>query len=225
MVHSPAFSVAGCHVCAVRIFSVFSPVVKSRSPTELHYNLDSNRAQRDLVAQLEAKNREIMREIQRLRLEQEAFANETESGATYNPTLLAELRLLRQRKDELETRMSALQESRKDLMVQLESLMKLLKSPISPVEPASPSFIGSPLNEFVQVTNDQLQDIILKSNKTSPDADPIPTKLVLEILDILLPVTAKIINISLATGKVWAICFKRAVVNPSSRRLGSIHQH
>lgn len=75
-------------------------------------------------------DREIMREIQRLRLEQEAYANEssaTTTTTTYNPTLLAELRLLRQRKDELESRMSALQESRKDLMVQLEGLMKLLK--------------------------------------------------------------------------------------------------
>ncbi|XP_070195926.1 dystrobrevin beta-like [Littorina saxatilis] len=108
----------------------------SRSTTELHYNLDSNRAQRDLVVQLEAKNREIMHEIHRLRLEQEAFATElgnSSSSSSYNPTLLAELRLLRQRKEELETRMSALQESRKDLMVQLENLMKLLKNqPTSP---------------------------------------------------------------------------------------------
>lgn len=35
--------------------------------------------------------------------------------------------LFRQRKDELEQRMSALQESRRELMVQLEGLMKLLK--------------------------------------------------------------------------------------------------
>lgn len=70
--------------------------------------------------------REIMREIHRLRSEQEAHARSTES-AEYNPTLLAELRQLRQRKDELESRMSALQDSRKELMVQLEGLMKLLK--------------------------------------------------------------------------------------------------
>lgn len=67
-----------------------------------------------------------MREIHRLRSEQEAHARSTES-AEYNPTLLAELRQLRQRKDELESRMSALQDSRKELMVQLEGLMKLLK--------------------------------------------------------------------------------------------------
>jgi hypothetical protein len=63
-----------------------------------------------------------MREIQRLRAEQEAHAKST-ADAQYNPTLLAELRLLRQRKDELESRMQALQESRKELMVQLEGLI------------------------------------------------------------------------------------------------------
>ena len=44
-----------------------------------------------------------------------------------DPNLLTELRVLRQRKDELEMRMSALQETRRELMVQLEGLMKLLK--------------------------------------------------------------------------------------------------
>lgn len=67
-----------------------------------------------------------MREIQRLRMEQEANAKTT-ANAQYNPTLMAELRLLRQRKDELENRMTALQDSRKDLVMQLEALMKLLK--------------------------------------------------------------------------------------------------
>ncbi|CAL1530123.1 unnamed protein product [Lymnaea stagnalis] len=105
----------------------------SRSTAELNLSVDNNQAQRELIAQLEAKNREIMREIQRLRLEQETFAQEGGDTSQYNPTLLAELRLLRQRKDELEARMQALQESRKDLMVQLETLMKLLKNhPTSP---------------------------------------------------------------------------------------------
>ncbi|CAG5136740.1 unnamed protein product, partial [Candidula unifasciata] len=105
----------------------------SRTTAELNLSVDTNQAQRELIAQLEAKNREIMREIQRLRLEQEAFAQEGGDSSQYNPTLLTELRLLRQRKDELEARMQSLQESRKDLMVQLETLMKLLKThPTSP---------------------------------------------------------------------------------------------
>ncbi|XP_078205906.1 dystrobrevin beta isoform X8 [Callithrix jacchus] len=61
----------------------------TRPPTDLSFNFDANKQQRQLIAELENKNR--------------------------------------QRKDELEQRMSALQESRRELMVQLEELMKLLK--------------------------------------------------------------------------------------------------
>ena len=70
-----------------------------------------------------------MKEIQHLRYEQEQqnLLHLNTPTSTRNPTLLAELRLLRQRRDELETRMTSLQDSRKDLMVQLEGLMKLLK--------------------------------------------------------------------------------------------------
>jgi hypothetical protein len=43
-----------------------------RTPTESMLGVDTSRAQRELISQLEAKNREIMREIARLRREQEA---------------------------------------------------------------------------------------------------------------------------------------------------------
>nr|XP_056709905.1 dystrobrevin beta isoform X8 [Euleptes europaea] len=99
-----------------------------RPPTDLGFNFDANKQQRQLIAELENKNREILQEIQRLRLEHEQASQPTPEKAQQNPTLLAELRLLRQRKDELEQRMSALQESRRELMVQLEGLMKLLKA-------------------------------------------------------------------------------------------------
>uniref|UniRef100_A0A8C8AGF7 Dystrobrevin n=1 Tax=Otus sunia TaxID=257818 RepID=A0A8C8AGF7_9STRI len=98
-----------------------------RPPTDLGFSFDANKQQRQLIAELENKNREILQEIQRLRLEHEQASQPTPEKAQQNPTLLAELRLLRQRKDELEQRMSALQESRRELMVQLEGLMKLLK--------------------------------------------------------------------------------------------------
>ncbi|XP_047674342.1 dystrobrevin, beta a isoform X4 [Tachysurus fulvidraco] len=100
------------------------PGNNARSP---QLDLDSNKHQRQLIEELEHKNREILQEIQRLRLEHEQASQPTPEKAQQNPTLLAELRLLRQRKDELEQRMSALQESRRELMVQLEGLMKLLK--------------------------------------------------------------------------------------------------
>ncbi|XP_044144819.1 dystrobrevin beta isoform X6 [Bufo gargarizans] len=110
-----------------------------RPPTELSFNFDANKQQRQLIAELENKNREILQEIQRLRLEHEQASQPTPEKAQQNPTLLAELRLLRQRKDELEQRMSALQESRRELMVQLEGLMKLLKAQAAGSPHSSPS--------------------------------------------------------------------------------------
>uniref|UniRef100_A0AAR2L2U4 ZZ-type domain-containing protein n=1 Tax=Pygocentrus nattereri TaxID=42514 RepID=A0AAR2L2U4_PYGNA len=102
------------------------PALFQQRPQQLSF--DANKQQRQLIAELENKNREILQEIQRLRLEHEQASQPTPEKAQQNPTLLAELRLLRQRKDELEQRMSALQESRRELMVQLEGLMKLLKA-------------------------------------------------------------------------------------------------
>ncbi|XP_042319147.1 dystrobrevin alpha isoform X17 [Sceloporus undulatus] len=100
---------------------------QQRGAPDISFSIDANKQQRQLIAELENKNREILQEIQRLRLEHEQASQPTPEKAAQNPTLLAELRLLRQRKDELEQRMSALQESRRELMVQLEGLMKLLK--------------------------------------------------------------------------------------------------
>ncbi|XP_068196644.1 dystrobrevin alpha isoform X7 [Antennarius striatus] len=101
---------------------------QQRLPTDLPCYLDANKQQRQLIAELETKNREILQEIQRLRLQHEEASQPPPDKGLHNPTLLAELRLLRQRKDELEQRMSTLQESRRELMVQLEQLMMLLKT-------------------------------------------------------------------------------------------------
>ncbi|XP_040910945.1 dystrobrevin alpha isoform X11 [Toxotes jaculatrix] len=100
---------------------------QQRVPTDLPCSLDANKQQRQLIAELESKNREILQEIQRLRLQHEEASQPPPDKGQQNPTLLAELRHLRQRKDELEQRMSTLQESRRELMVQLEQLMMLLK--------------------------------------------------------------------------------------------------
>ncbi|KAG7204583.1 hypothetical protein KM043_005003 [Ampulex compressa] len=81
---------------------------------------DASKAQRE-ISQLEARNKEIMREIARRQQEIEAVSLE-------NPALLAELRALRQKKDELEAHLVTLQDSRRHLMVQLEGLMKMLKN-------------------------------------------------------------------------------------------------
>ncbi|XP_072000043.1 dystrobrevin beta isoform X2 [Engystomops pustulosus] len=124
-----------------------------RPPTELSFNFDANKQQRQLIAELENKNREILQEIQRLRLEHEQASQPTPEKAQQNPTLLAELRLLRQRKDELEQRMSALQESRRELMVQLEGLMKLLKAQASGSPHSTPSHSASSMPMPVRSTS------------------------------------------------------------------------
>ncbi|KAL1512783.1 hypothetical protein ABEB36_002314 [Hypothenemus hampei] len=98
--------------------------LSGRVPSEACLGMDSTRAQRELISQLEAKNREIMREIARLRRQQELES----SHNAENPVLMSELRALRMRKDELETHLITLQDSRRQLMIQLEGLMKMLKN-------------------------------------------------------------------------------------------------
>lgn len=118
---------------------------QQRAPSDLPGSLDTNKQQRQLIAELESKNREILQEIQRLRLQHEEASQPPPDKGQHNPTLLAELRLLRQRKDELELRMSTLQESRRELMVQLEQLMMVLKTqgPGSPRSSPSHTFSRS----------------------------------------------------------------------------------
>ncbi|CAN0125578.1 unnamed protein product [Lampetra planeri] len=102
-------------------------------------SMDVNKHQRQLIAELESRNREILQEIQRLRVEHERASRAPAAPPDrdhHSPALLTELRLLRQRKEELERRMSALQENRRELVQQLDSLMKLLKTQGSP--PPSP---------------------------------------------------------------------------------------
>lgn len=100
---------------------------ENRSPCEQPSPMpdNSSRAQRELIAQLETKNKEIQREIERLRRQQDSDPQQhSQSGSG----VIDELRALRQRKDELEGHLGTLQDSRRHLMVQLESLMKMLKS-------------------------------------------------------------------------------------------------
>ncbi|CAH8624375.1 unnamed protein product [Heterobilharzia americana] len=132
--------------------------------------VDSTQTQKQLIAQLQEKNRKILKEIERLRIEQQkqaafiaaagSFKHDSfelqdlvsEGAGTLSPTnlvkyvkadnlgtsaptnlmiaenprLFADLQALRQRKDELESRMNNLQRSRTDLMLQLEALVRLL---------------------------------------------------------------------------------------------------
>ncbi|VDD74552.1 unnamed protein product [Mesocestoides corti] len=145
--------------------------------------VSSTQSQKELVAQLEAKNsrferlfdvalfREILMEIQRLKMEQ---ANQaagiaaamrdsgiknasaslvqppSQSCENEDPRLVAELNALRQRKSELEARMNDLQGNRRDLTIQLETLMRLLKTSPNQTAKQSEEVFGMPTTSYYQ---------------------------------------------------------------------------
>ncbi|RXN24668.1 dystrobrevin alpha isoform X9 [Labeo rohita] len=116
---------------------------------------------------------EILQEIQRLRQQHEEASQPPLDKSQQNPTLLAELRLLRQRKEELEQRMSALQESRRELMVQLEQLMLLLKNQgPGPSPRSSPSHT---INTSIQSVSGNTTPIPMPVQSTSGNTTPSQT--------------------------------------------------
>ncbi|XP_043083069.1 dystrobrevin alpha isoform X8 [Puntigrus tetrazona] len=141
---------------------------KTRVPADISLCLDSNKQQRQLIAELENKNKEILQEIQRLRQQHEEASQPPLDKSQQNPTLLAELRLLRQRKEELEQRMSALQESRRELMVQLEQLMLLLKE--EELKRANQGPGSSPRSSPSHTINTSIQSV---SGNTTPIPMPV----------------------------------------------------
>uniref|UniRef100_A0A671KJ62 Dystrobrevin n=1 Tax=Sinocyclocheilus anshuiensis TaxID=1608454 RepID=A0A671KJ62_9TELE len=142
-------------------------------PADISLCLDSNKQQRQLIAELENKNKEILQEIQRLRQQHEEASQPPLDKSQQKPTLLAELRLLRQRKEELEQRMSALQESRRELMVQLEQLMLLLKNQgPGPSPRSSPSHT---INTSIQSVSGNTTPIPMPVQSTSSNTTPSQT--------------------------------------------------
>lgn len=88
--------------------------------------------QHQIIMQLEAKNREIMREINRLRLETDGYfdyENEEELKADMDMAYLkSQLLALRERKDELKNYLIRLDDTRSELKSQLQSLMHVLRN-------------------------------------------------------------------------------------------------
>ena len=76
-----------------------------------------------------------------------------------------------------------------------------------------PPFDPPTLTVFTQVTQDEIGKIISKSPTKSCLLDPLPTFLIKECIDILLPSITKLVNCSLRKGLV-SDGFKKAVVTP-----------
>ena len=68
-------------------------------------------------------------------------------------------------------------------------------------------------SEFRQVTEKEIRDLILTSSPKSCILDPLPTSIVQEQIDVLVPIITDIINMSLTSGTVPKL-FKTAVVTP-----------
>ena len=77
-------------------------------------------------------------------------------------------------------------------------------------------FVGKTPSEFSPVREDQLAKIISNCKPTSSSVDPIPTKIVLDCLDVLPPVFVNIINSSLHS----AMPLKTAVIKHLLKKNG-----
>ena len=84
---------------------------------------------------------------------------------------------------------------------------------LSPVTQYISTFDPPKLTVFTQVTQDEIGKIISKSLTKSCLLDPLPTFLIKECIDILLPPITKLVNLSLIEGLV-PDGFKKAVVIP-----------
>ena len=81
------------------------------------------------------------------------------------------------------------------------------------------SKIDLPLSKFDLLSQEEVHDLIRTFKKKTCSLDPIPSKLVFECLDILLPVITKIINYSLEHG-VFPSAWKSALVFPLLKKDG-----
>ena len=80
-------------------------------------------------------------------------------------------------------------------------------------DPCQPISNQHQLHDYHPATEEEIREIILKSPSKSCSLDPIPTFLLKDCLDELLPIITKIINASLKSGQVPQ-SFKTAVVTP-----------
>ena len=79
------------------------------------------------------------------------------------------------------------------------------------------------LRSFRNLSEQDIYDLIQKSAKKSCVLDPLPTTLVCDSLDVVLPVITKLVNTSLSTAH-FPIEWKQAIVNPLLKK-GAVPCH
>ena len=72
---------------------------------------------------------------------------------------------------------------------------------------------------FKALTQEEVAELVKKASKKSCPLDPIPTSIVLDLLDELLPVITNMINLSFETGE-FASCWKEALLKPLLKKCG-----
>ena len=80
--------------------------------------------------------------------------------------------------------------------------------PTNPVE-----FSGATFAEFQLVTEDFVKTVVQEMPQKSCDLDPIPTSVLSDCLDEIIPIVTSIMNKSLSSG-ISPDCFKHALVKP-----------
>ncbi|PVD19467.1 hypothetical protein C0Q70_19956 [Pomacea canaliculata] len=95
----------------------------------------------------------------------------------------------------------------------IKTIMDSFSDSVATVEQTSDLFCGTPLSNFQPVTEDELLKLVRRCRPTTSVDDPIPTSVLLQHLDILLPVLVRIVNASLFSASVPRQ-FKTAVIKP-----------
>ena len=84
---------------------------------------------------------------------------------------------------------------------------------------SGPAFCGASLTQWKEINTEDLTEIVKCSSNATCESDPVPTKLVKTcLLDVLLPIICKIINLSLALG-TFPDFFKLAHVKPLLKKI------
>ena len=81
-------------------------------------------------------------------------------------------------------------------------------------------FAAATFTDLKAVTEEQVADLIRSVTKTSCPLDPMPTSVVLEVIDVLLPVITNMINLSFESSK-FALAWKKALVRPLLKKVVS----
>ena len=76
-----------------------------------------------------------------------------------------------------------------------------------------------PLSKFSPITEEKVRELIKSSTNKSCTLDPMPTSLVIDCIDVLLPIITKMINLSLESG-LFADNWKCALVLPLLKKSG-----